>query len=75
MDSYEMSIFLAQKPHERYQPGQRRYWGNIYIEKFANIGRSELRWDISGLFLDDRDISGFLAHWHTIIKSAQSCGR
>ena len=42
MDSYEMSIFLAQKPHERYQPGQRRYWGNIYIEKFANIGRSEL---------------------------------
>ena len=59
MDPYEISIFLAQKPHERYQPAQRRYWGNIYIEKFANIGRSELRWDISGLFLDDRDISGF----------------
>ena len=31
-----------------------------YIEKFANIGRSKLRWDISGLFLDDRDISGLL---------------
>ena len=30
------------------------------IEKFANIGTSELCWDISGLFLDDRDISGFL---------------
>ena len=42
MDPYEISIFLAQKPHERYQPAQRRYWGNIYIEKFANIGRSEL---------------------------------
>ena len=47
----------------------------IYIEKFTNIGRSELRWDISGLFLDDRDISGFLSHWYIIIKSAQSCGR
>ena len=32
----------------------------IYIEKFATIGISELRWDISGLFLDDRDVSGFL---------------
>ena len=32
----------------------------IYIEKFTNIGTSELRWDISGLFLNDRDISGFL---------------
>ena len=30
-----------------------------YIEKFANIGRSKLHWDISGLFLNDRDISGF----------------
>ena len=46
----------------------------IYIEKFTTIGTSKLRWDISGLFLDDRDISGFLCHWHTIIKSAQSCG-
>ena len=43
MDPYEISIFLAQKPNERYQPAQRRYWGNIYIEKFANIGRSKLR--------------------------------
>ena len=28
----------------------------IYIENFTTIGTSELRWDISGLFLDDRDI-------------------
>ena len=45
---------------KRYSPVQRRSHGNIYIEKFANIGTSELCWDISGLFLDDRDISGFL---------------
>ena len=32
----------------------------INIENFTTIGTSELRWDISGLFLDDRDISGFL---------------
>ena len=75
MEVNEISIFCPQKPHEQYQPAQRRYWGNIYIEKFANMGRSELRWDISGLFLDYRDISGFLAHSHTIIKSAQSCER
>ena len=33
---------------------------NIYIEKIITIGTSKLRWDISGLFLDDTDISGFL---------------
>ena len=75
MDPYEISIFLAQKPHQWYSPVQRRSQGNIYIEKFTNIGKSELRWDISGLFLDDTDISGFLSHWNTIIKSAQSCER
>ena len=32
--------FLAQKPHQRYSPVQRRSEGNIYIEKFTNIGRS-----------------------------------
>ena len=36
-----------------------KIWGK-YIEKFTNIGTSELCWNISGLFLDDRDISGFL---------------
>ena len=46
--------FLSPKPHEWYHPVQRRSQGNIYIEKFTNIGRSELCWDISGLFLDDR---------------------
>ena len=43
-----------------YSPVQRRSHGNIYVEKFANIGTSELCWNISGLFLDDRDIYGFL---------------
>ena len=28
-------------------------------EKYYNIGRSELRWDISGLDKDDSDIYGF----------------
>ena len=32
----------------------------IYIYKFTKIGTSELRWDISWLFLDDTDIYGFL---------------
>ena len=32
----------------------------IYIENFTTIGTSELCWDISGLFLDDTDIYGFL---------------
>ena len=41
-------------------PDQWTYPGNIYIEKFTTIGTSELRWDISGLFLDDTDIYGFL---------------
>ena len=36
-----------------------KIWGK-YIEKFNNTGTSELRWDISGLFLDDTDISGWL---------------
>ena len=52
---------------KRYSPVQGRSHGNIYIEKFANIGTSELRWDISGLFLDDRDISGFLLIYSIII--------
>ena len=35
-------------------------WKYIYIEKFTTIEPSELRRDISGLFLDGTDISGFL---------------
>ena len=37
-----------------------KIWGKYIYRKFTNIGTSELHWDISGLFLDDRDISGFL---------------
>ena len=47
----------------------------IYIEKFTNIGTSELCWDISRFLNDVTDINGYLCHWHTIVKSAQSCGR
>ena len=50
---------MENKYFQRYSPVQRRSHGNIYIEKFANIGRSELRCDVSGLFLDDTDIYGF----------------
>ena len=55
MEVYEISIFFPWKLFKRYSPVQRRSQGNIYIEKFTNIGTSEPRWDISGLFLDDRD--------------------
>ena len=73
--SMKCQRFSPQNNFKWYQPDQCPYPGNIYIEKFTTIGTSELRWDISGLFLDDTDIYGFLCHWHTIIKSAQSCGR
>ena len=32
----------------------------IYIEKFTNIGTSDLRWDISRFFNDVTDVNGFL---------------
>ena len=44
-----------------------------YMEKYSKIWTSKLRWDIYGFNKDDPDIYGFLYHWHTIIKSAQSC--
>ena len=47
--------FFPWKLFKWYSPVQRRSHGNIYIEKITNIGTSELCWDISGLFLDDRD--------------------
>ena len=47
----------------------------IFIEKFTNIGTSEPRWDISRFFNDVTDVNGYLSHWHTIVKSAQSCGQ
>ena len=76
MEVNEISIFWPKNPMNdtsQFREDIREIY--IYIEKFANMGRSELHSDISRLFLDDRDISGFLSHSHTIIKSAQSCER
>ena len=75
MEVYEMSKFFPWKKFKRYHPVQWRYEGNIYIEKFTNIGTSELSWDISRFFNDVTDVNGYLSHWHTIVKSAQSCGQ
>ena len=74
MEVNEISIFWPKNPMNDTSQFREDIGEIYYIKKFANIGRSKLHWDISGLFLDDRDISGFLSHWHTIIKSAQSCG-
>ena len=61
MDSYEISIFLAQKPHERYQPAQRRYWGNIYRKNLLTfLGPNYVETFLDCFWMTD--ISGFLSH-------------